>query len=73
MCMAALHWARVKTVCFGASISDAAEAGFNELAIPAEKLIADGGGTTQLVENVLPEQCRELFTTWKQQNAGAAY
>jgi len=35
MCMAALHWARVETVYFGASIADADAAGFNELQVPA--------------------------------------
>ncbi len=32
MCMAALHWARVETVVYGATIADAESAGFNELA-----------------------------------------
>src|SRR4029077_4969673 len=40
MCMAALHWAQVETVYFGATVQDAADAGFNELYIDAEKILS---------------------------------
>src|SRR4029079_10555252 len=43
MCMAALHWARVDTVYYGATIADATAAGFNELAVPAKELLERGG------------------------------
>ena len=39
MCMAALHWARVGTVLFGATIADAESAGFNELRVPAAEVL----------------------------------
>lgn len=64
MCMAALHWARVDTVYYGASIADAAGAGFNELQLPAKKLLEIGGSKVRLVPGVLPEECRELFAQW---------
>ena len=73
MCMSALHWARVSTVHYGASIGDAANAGFNELAIPAKELIASGGGATEIHDNVLAQECRELFATWKEQNPNSVY
>lgn len=73
MCMSALHWARAKTVYYGASIADAANAGFNELAIPAKQLIKDGGGSTELIDNTLSQECRELFAIWKQQNPESVY
>jgi len=66
MCAAALHWARVEKIYFGATIADADEAGFNELDLPAEKVIASGGGSTILVPNLLRKECRQLFTEWKQ-------
>jgi tRNA(Arg) A34 adenosine deaminase TadA len=64
MCMAALHWARVDTVYFGASIADAAAAGFNELALPANELLRLGESTVRLVPGVLTDDCRELFNLW---------
>ncbi|MEW4564041.1 nucleoside deaminase [Bremerella sp. JC770] len=66
MCAAALHWARVDKVYFGATIADAEAAGFRELDLPAETVIAAGGGSTILVPNLLRDSCRELFDVWKQ-------
>jgi guanine deaminase len=64
MCMAALHWARVETVYFGATIADADEAGFNELQLPAAKLLELGGSKLKLVPKLLPEECKQLFAEW---------
>jgi len=66
MCMAALHWARVTTVYYGATIHDAAAAGFNELQLPAEQLLRTGGSRVRLVPGVLRDECRALFTIWQQ-------
>ena len=38
MCASALHWSRVPEVYYGATIADAATAGFNELQVPAATL-----------------------------------
>jgi tRNA(Arg) A34 adenosine deaminase TadA len=65
MCMAALHWARVDTVYYGASIADAAAAGFNELRLPAGELLRLGESRVKLVPNVLADECRELFAEWR--------
>ncbi|MFN3148289.1 nucleoside deaminase [Bremerella sp.] len=73
MCAAALHWARVDKVYFGATIADADAAGFSELDLPAETVIAAGGGTTILVPNLLRDECRELFTLWKTTAIGKSY
>jgi guanine deaminase len=64
MCMAALHWARVDTVYYGATIADANEAGFNELQLPAAKLLQLGGSTLKLVPQILPAECKQLFAEW---------
>ena len=64
MCMSALHWARVETVYYGATIGDAQQAGFNELNLPAAKLLADGASGVRLVTGILAEECRELFEQW---------
>jgi tRNA(Arg) A34 adenosine deaminase TadA len=64
MCLGALHWARVGVVYFGASIEDAAAAGFNELKIPARSLLRLGESPIELVPGVLEEACRGLFAEW---------
>ncbi len=61
MCMAALHWARVDTVYFGACIDDADRAGFNELTLPAMELLTRGGSQVKLVGYVLQDECVQLF------------
>jgi tRNA(Arg) A34 adenosine deaminase TadA len=65
MCMAALHWARVDTVYFGATIADAAAAGFNELAVPAVELLNRGGSQVKLTAGLLRDECTALFDEWK--------
>jgi guanine deaminase len=64
MCMAALHWARVETVYYGATIADADAAGFNELQFPAAELLRQGGSRVKLVGGVLTEECKKLFQEW---------
>ncbi len=73
MCMAALHWARVKTVYYGASIADANSAGFNELQLPAAELLRIGGSTVELVGDLLADECRELFGRWAMNPKRVAY
>jgi tRNA(Arg) A34 adenosine deaminase TadA len=65
MCMAALHWARVQTVYFGASISDAATAGFNELRLPAGELLRLAGSPVELRQWERAEECKKLFELWQ--------
>ncbi|MEX0643320.1 MAG: nucleoside deaminase [Pirellulales bacterium] len=73
MCMAALHWARVDTVYYGATIADADTAGFNELQLPAAELLRIGGSKLKLVPLVLPEECKQLFAEWKANPARKVY
>jgi tRNA(Arg) A34 adenosine deaminase TadA len=73
MCMAALHWARVDTVYYGATIADADEAGFNELQLPAAELLRLGGSNLKLVPQILPAECRRLFAEWKANPRRIAY
>jgi guanine deaminase len=64
MCMAALHWARVDTVYYGATIADAETAGFNELQVPASELLRIGGSQVKLIGGTLAEGCKQLFQEW---------
>ena len=73
MCMAALHWARVDTVCYGATIADAKAAGFNELRIPAADVIRLGGSSVKLVPGVLPQECAALFDQWQRSGRAESY
>jgi tRNA(Arg) A34 adenosine deaminase TadA len=73
MCMAALHWARVDTVGYGATIADAAAAGFNELRIPAAEIVRLGGSPVKVVSGVLGDECAALFDEWQKHSRALAY
>jgi tRNA(Arg) A34 adenosine deaminase TadA len=73
MCMAALHWARVGVVYYGATIADAAAAGFNELHLPAADLLRIGRSTVTLVPGVLAAECGALFGEWKRGPLARSY
>lgn len=73
MCMSALHWARVDTVCYGATIADAKTAGFNELCIPAAEIIRLGGSSVKLVPGILVDECVALFDAWQHSGRAKAY
>lgn len=64
MCMAALHWARVSHVYFGATIADAEAAGFNELQVPAADVLRIGGSNVKLQGGMLARECQALFDEW---------
>ncbi len=73
MCMAALHWARVRTVYFGATIADAAAAGFNELQVPAAHVLHIGGSRVKLIGGILTDDCKSLFDDWRRLPAHRTY
>jgi len=72
MCLAAIHWAKITRLVFGAAIADAAAAGFSELRVPARELIRRGGSPLRVESGVLAPECRALFTLWRQRG-GVAY
>ncbi len=73
MCAAALHWARVDHIYFGATVSDAATSGFNELNLAAASLLSQGGSNVNLTGEWLAEECRELFREWQARDDSRAY
>ena len=73
MCFSAIHWARIGRIVFGASIADAAAAGFSELEISNEQMRALGRSTVRIESGVLADQCRELFSLWKSHPAARVY
>ncbi len=66
MCISALHWARIDTVFFGASIADAAQAGFNGLNVTSQQLVTLGGSPLRVVAGLMAAECRRLFEEWLQ-------
>lgn len=73
MCLAALHWARVSEVHFGATIADAAAAGFNELSFSAYDLVQASGSPVVLVSGVMADECRQLFDDWRSHPGARTY
>jgi guanine deaminase len=65
MCASAIHWARLDAVHYGASIDDAAKAGFNELHMPIETLYSTGGSTVKIHKDVMRPECAALFDEWR--------
>ncbi len=73
MCFSAAHWARVARIVYGATIQDAVDAGFNELAIAATRMKELGGGNAELVPGFMAEECRNVFRTWGRLGRGRPY
>ena len=73
MCLSAIHWSKLKRVVYGATIEDAATAGFSELHMPAKELAKVGGSSLIVEQGALREECRKLFDEWKQANLSDTY
>ncbi|UCF33857.1 MAG: nucleoside deaminase [Phycisphaerales bacterium] len=73
MCAAAIHWARLDAVYYGASIQDAVDAGFNELPFPCAALLAGGGSSVELHGPVLADECSALFGKWRERSDAVPY
>lgn len=65
MCAAAIHWARLDAVYFGATIRDAVGAGFNELRLSIDDLYRQGGSPVRSHFGLLSAECAALFDEWK--------
>jgi tRNA(Arg) A34 adenosine deaminase TadA len=66
MCLAAIHWAKLDRVVYGASIADATWAGFSELNIPAKQMAQLGGSPVRVENGLLVAECCRLFNEWRQ-------
>ncbi len=73
MCLAATHWAKVDRVVFGASIADAARAGFSELPVAASSLAAMGRSPLRVEGGLLRDECAALFDEWQRTGLSAPY
>ncbi|MHB0999138.1 MAG: nucleoside deaminase [Armatimonadota bacterium] len=73
MCFSACHWARISKIVYGAHISDARDAGFNELTISNTVMKESGGSPVELVDGVLRVECADLFKEWAAHPGSRAY
>ena len=73
MCLAASHWAKIDRVVFGATIADAAEAGFKELFVAAQELCKLGRSHLKVESGLLRDECAALFAEWKRAGKCQAY
>ncbi len=67
MCLAAIHWAGIPRVVFGATISDADRTGFREIHLPDKKFVEITNMNIELKGGVLRSQVQEIMFSWKGQ------
>lgn len=73
MCLAATHWSKITRLVYGATIADAAAAGFSELRVEARALVKMGGSPLRVEDGLLRDECRALFNAWKENPKSKAY
>jgi len=73
MCLSAIHWAKIDKVHFGATIADAANAGFKELEFSAKELAKRGKSPLKVEDGLCREECVALFSIWKNTGRSQSY
>jgi len=73
MCLAAIHWAKIDRVVYGATIADAAAAGFCELHVSAQVLAELGKSLLKVESGLLRADCAQLFELWKKTGLCGTY
>ena len=61
MCFAAIHWAGIGRIVFGAWIADAKVTGFKELTISNEQMKRLGGSDVEIIGGLMREEAVEMF------------
>ncbi|MFH1645230.1 MAG: nucleoside deaminase [Candidatus Omnitrophota bacterium] len=64
MCFSAIHWARIDTIVYGATIKDAVKIGFNELNISNRDMKKLGRSKVRVVSGFMKSGCRDLMNSW---------
>lgn len=64
MCFSAIHWADMDRIVYGATISDAAGAGFNELHVSNEQMKQIGRSRVVIDAGTMRQECAALFAEW---------
>lgn len=63
MCLAAIYWARIRTIYFGSGKEDVARIGFDDSRF--YELIKSGNGSELSRINIEKEKCLELLKRWE--------
>lgn len=71
MCLAACHYAGIRTIVFGASLSAMQAITGDEIALQPEQLAASDGTPLQLQRSSLEAECELLLQQWAAQRRGA--
>ncbi len=64
MCFAAIHWANIDEVYYGASIENAMKCGFREITISNAKMKEIGGIKVKVYSGILRDECVEMMREW---------
>ena len=64
MCFAAIHWAGISRIVYGATIADAERAGFGELTLSNIEMKRIGGSPVQVSPPLLSTEAAKLFEEW---------
>ncbi len=67
MCLAAIHWAKIDRVVFGATIQEAEIRGIPQVHLTAPELALRMASPMKLESRVLHDECAALFVEWKRQ------
>lgn len=73
MCAAAIHWAKLDAVYYGATIADAQKAGFTELTLPIEEVYRIGKSGVRVTPGIMQAECARLFDEWLNHQGHRAY
>jgi len=65
MCLAAIHWAKIDKVVYGASIKDAKKGGFNEIHLSDKAFNRTAHLKIQFVDGFMLKKTLELFKVFK--------
>ncbi len=68
MCLSAIHWAKIKTVVYGAEIKDAKKYGFNEIHLSDKAFNRTAGLKIKFISGVMLNETKELFEIFKKKN-----
>ena len=64
MCFSAVHWARIGTIVYGTTISEAKRIGFHELEISIKEMKGLGRSKVRIIKDVMRQECLELLSAW---------
>lgn len=72
MCLAAIYWARCRTIYFGNTAEDAAKAGFDDSFLYGEMKKPRSERTIPIVQ-MLPDEARVSFAAWRNASTKVVY